>query len=314
VNVTSDHRVLDQALGDGWALYRGDCVEVAKGLPDESVHLSLYSPPFSSLYTYSDSERDMGNCSGDGEFFEHYGYLLPELYRATVPGRLSAVHCKQLVDYKGRDGAAGLRDFRGEIIRAHERCGWKYHSEVCIWTDPVLEMQRTKSHGLLYKQLRKDSTYSRQGLAEYVVVFRKWPESEDEEAREEPVSHAKDDFPLEAWQRYASPVWTDIRRTDVLNVQLAREDRDEKHICPLQLGVIERCVELWTNPGDVVLDPFAGLGSTLVRSVEMGRRAVGIELKGSYFDRARINVGRAEASAGVGSLLDELPEAEGSPA
>ncbi len=299
-------RVLDQAQGTDWILYRGDCVEVAKGLPDESVHLSLYSPPFSSLYTYSDSERDMGNCSGDAEFFEHYTHLLPEIFRATVPGRLTAVHCKQLVNYKGRDGTAGLRDFRGDIIRAHQAAGWVYHSEVCIWTDPVLEMQRTKAHGLLYKQLRKDSSFSRQGLAEYVVVFRKWPKDEREEALQEPVTHDKEGLSLEVWQRYASPVWMDIRRTDVLNVQEAREDRDEKHICPLQLDVIARCVELWTNPGDVVLDPFSGLASTGYEALQAGRRFVGIELKGSYFLKGARYLDGVENAPRQENLLDVL--------
>lgn len=299
-------KVLDQREGRGWALYRGDCVEVSKGLPDESVHLSLYSPPFSSLYTYSDSERDMGNCSGDEEFFEHYSHLLPELYRATVPGRLTAVHCKQLVNYKGRDGKAGIRDFRGDIIRAHQAAGWTYHSEVCIWTDPVLEMQRTKAHGLLYKQLRKDSSFSRQGLAEYVVVFRKWPDGEREESAQEPVTHTKDDLPLDVWQRYASPVWMDIRRTDVLNVQEAREGGDEKHICPLQLDVIARCVDLWTNPEDVVLDPFAGLSSVGYEALKVDRRFIGIELKESYFLKGARYLDGVENAPRQDSLLDPL--------
>ena len=299
-------KVLDQRRGRGWALYRGDCVEAAKGLPDDSVHLTLYSPPFSSLYTYSDSERDMGNCSGDEEFFEHYAHLLPEIFRATVPGRLTAVHCKQLVNYKGRDGTAGLRDFRGDIIRAHQAAGWTYHSEVCIWTDPVLEMQRTKAHGLLYKQLRKDSSFSRQGLAEYVVVFRKWPINEREEARQEPVTHDKEGLPLEVWQRYASPVWMDIRRTDVLNVQEAREDRDEKHICPLQLDVVERCVDLWTNPGDVILDPFAGLASVGYKALQSDRRFVGMELKESYFLKGARYLDGVENAPRQDSFLDAL--------
>ena len=297
-------KVVDQREGRGWALYRGDCVEVAKGLPDESVHLSLYSPPFSSLYTYSDSERDMGNCSGDAEFFEHYAHLLPEIFRATVPGRLSAVHCKQLVNYKGRDGASGLRDFRGDIIRAHQAAGFAYHSEVCIWTDPVLERARTNSQGLLYKQIRKDSSFSRQGLAEYVVVFRKWPGDETEEARQEPVTHTKETFPLEVWQRWASPVWFDIRRTDVLNVQEAREDRDEKHICPLQLGAIERVLGLWSNPGDVVLDPFAGLASVGYEALRADRRFVGIELKESYFLKGARYLAGVEDAPVQDSLLD----------
>lgn len=278
-------KVLDQAFGKNWAMYHGDSVGVNPGLPNNSIAFSIFSPPFSSLYIYNDSVADMGNSADDEEFFAHFNYLIPELYRVTIPGRLAAVHCKQLVNYKGRDGRAGLRDFRGEIIRhfvAHE---WAYHSEVVIWTDPVLEMQRTKAHGLLYKQVRKDASFSRQGLAEYIVVFRKWPDA-DEESLVEPVTHAKEDFPLEVWQRYASPVWFDIQRTDVLNIALARDDKDSKHICPLQLGVIERCLELWSNPGDVILDPFAGVGSVGYKAVQMQRRFVGIELKTSYFDQA----------------------------
>ncbi|MGH2478153.1 MAG: DNA methyltransferase [Ktedonobacteraceae bacterium] len=223
--------VIDQAFGDNWAMYRGDCVEVTKGMPHSSVDFSIFSPPFSNLYCYSDSERDAGNCAGDDEFFTHFDFLIPELLRVTRPGRLCAVHCKQLVSYKGRDGTAGLRDFRGEIIRHFSAAGWQYHSEVCIWKDPVIEMQRTKAHGLLYKQLRADSSFSRQGLPEYLLMFRKWPQDESEEEQIVPVTHTKDDFPLEMWQRYASPVWFDIRQTRVLNVQVARESQDEKHIC-----------------------------------------------------------------------------------
>jgi hypothetical protein len=251
----------------------------------------------------------MGNSAGDEEFFRHYDFVIRELYRTTVPGRLSAVHCKQLVNYKGRDGMAGLRDFRGEIIRAHVAAGWAYHSEVCIWTDPVLEMQRTKAHGLLYKQLRADSSFSRQGLAEYLVVFRKWPTSEHEEGLVEPVTHTKDSFPLDQWQNYASPVWMDIPRTAVLNVQLARDDQDEKHICPLQLPVIERAIELWSNHGDVICDPYAGVGSTGFVALQMGRRFVGAELKSSYFAQAVRFLKDAVVQAGQATLFDGLEDA-----
>jgi DNA modification methylase len=296
--------VLDQYVNEHVALYQGDCMEVLRGIPDAAIHLTVTSPPFAGLYTYSDSVRDAGNCADDAEFFSHFAYLIPELYRVTVPGRLAAIHCKQLVNYKGRDGMAGLRDFRGEIIRHFTDAGWAYHSEVCIWTDPVLEMQRTKSHGLLYKQLRADASYSRQGLPEYLLVFRRWAEGEGEEARIEPVTHTHESFPLELWQRYASPVWMDIRRTNVLNVQVAREDRDAKHICPLQLDVIERAIELWTNPGDVVLDPFAGIGSVGVIALRMKRRTCGVELKRSYFETATDNLERALAERGQATLFD----------
>lgn len=275
---------LDSAHGSDWTLYRGDCVDVCRQLPDRSVDLAIYSPPFSNLYIYSDSERDMGNCADDAEFLRHYRYLVTELFRLMRPGRVVAVHCKDLVNYKGRDGKAGLRDFPGEIIRMHQDAGFAYHSRFTIWKDPVIEMQRTKAHGLLYKQLRKDSTFSRQGLAEYVVVFRKW--ADETSADVEPVTHTEDSFPLDQWQKWASPIWDDINQTRVLNVTQARDDKDSKHICPLQLDVIERAVRLWTNPGDVVLSPFSGIGSEGVVTVNEGRKFIGIELKDTYFAAA----------------------------
>ncbi len=297
--------VLDQYVTERAALYNGDSIEIFGALPDNSIHLSVSSPPFSQLYIYSESERDCGNSADDAEFFQHYDHLIRELYRATVPGRLAAVHCKQLVNYKGRDGAAGLRDFRGEIIRRYTEAGWQYHSEVVVWTDPVHEMQRTKAHGLLYKQIRADASFSRQGMPEYLVVFRKWPKTEAEEALVDPVTHTREGFPLDVWQRYASPVWFDIARTDVLNVQLAREDRDEKHICPLQLRVIERVVELWSNPGDIVADPFAGIASTGVTALKMGRCFVGGELKPAYFKQGVRFLRDQEAAGMQPTLFDE---------
>ncbi len=303
-------KVLDQSFGQDWALYQGDCVEVTKGLPDASIHFSVYSPPFSNLYVYGDSECDFGNSADDDEFFAHFDFLIPELLRVTRPGRLCAVHCKDLVNYKGRDGAAGIRDFSGEIIRHFSAAGWQYHSKVVIWKDPVIEMQRTKAHGLLYKQLRADSTFSRQGMPEYLLLFRKWPRSEEEESSIEPVMHTKDDFPLDIWQRYASPVWFDIRQTRVLNVEQARESQDEKHICPLQLDVIERALQLWTNPGDVVFDPFAGLGSTGYEALRVGRRFLGVELKQSYYATAQKNLQRMVRSKTQATLFDCLEEEE----
>ncbi|MGH2371746.1 MAG: DNA-methyltransferase, partial [Chloroflexota bacterium] len=269
-----------------FTLRLGDSVETIRAIPDGTVDLTITSPPFSHLYIYSDALQDMGNSADDAEFFEHFAFLIPELHRVTRPGRLCAVHCKQLVNYKGRDGMAGLRDFRGALIAAFVAHGWAYHSEVVIWTDPVFEMQRTKSHGLLYKQLRKDSTFSRQGLPEYLLLFRRWPDGPEEEGQVEPVSHTHAEFPLEVWQRYASPVWFDVRRTDVLNVALAREERDSKHNCPLQLGIIERALDLWSNPGDLIYDPFAGVGSTGYLALRKGRRFEGGELKPSYFEQA----------------------------
>lgn len=297
--------VLNQFLGEDYALYHGDCNEVAKGLPDASIHFSIFSPPFSSLYIYSDSENDMGNCKDDAEFFQHFDFLISELFRVTVPGRLCAVHCKQLVNYKGRDGEAGLRDFRGEIIRHFTSDGWAYHSEVCIWKDPVIEQERTKAHGLLHNRMLIDSSISRQGLPDYLVVFRRWPKSEEEECKIEPVSHAgtcEEDFGMvppdsqhvrpwpKKWQQYASPVWFDIKQTNVLNIRQARESQDEKHICPLQLDVIERAIDLWTNPGDTVLSPFTGIGSEGYEALRLGRKFVGIELKRAYFDVACKNL------------------------
>jgi hypothetical protein len=286
-------------------MIQGDCVQAVSGLADGSIDFSIFSPPFSNLYTYSDAAEDMGNSTGDVEFFAHFGFLIPELLRVTRPCRLCAVHCKQLVNYKGRDGMAGLRDFRGDLIRAFIAHGWAYHSEVCIWKDPVIEMQRTKAHGLLYKQLRADGTFSRQGMAEYLLTFRRWSADERQDAEVLPVTHTKDDFPLEMWQRYASPIWMDIRQTNVLNVQIARDDRDEKHICPLQLDVIERAMTLWTNPTDVVLDPFAGVGSTGYVALKMERSFVGVELKERYCQVATANLDRALRERGQRDLFSE---------
>jgi DNA modification methylase len=298
-------KVLDQSFGESWALYQGDCVEVTKGMPNASVDFTIFSPPFSNLYIYSESDRDLGNSANDDEFFKHFDFLIPELLRITKPGRLCAVHCKNLVNYKSRDGEAGIRDFRGEIIRHFVAMGWAYHSEVVIWKDPVIEMQRTKANGLLYKTLRADSTFCRQGLPEYMLIFRKWPRNEMEESEILPVTHTRGDFPLPIWQRFASPVWFDIKQTNVLNVDQAREGQDEKHICPLQLGVIERCVQLWTNPGEIVFSPFAGIGSELYVALQQARRGIGIELKESYFLAAKKNLQRVLREMTQGTLFGD---------
>lgn len=295
--------VLAQEFGAGWAMYQGDCCKVIQGIPDDSVGISVFSPPFSQLYIYSDSVADMGNCANDDEFFAHFSYLVRELYRVTMPGRLAVVHCKDLPLYKGRDGAAGLNDFPGAIIRCFSDCGWTYHSRVTIWKDPVIEMQRTKNHGLLYKNLKANSCVSRQGMADYLVVFRKWlPEMESLNVN--PVTHRPEDFPLEQWQRWASPVWFDIDQTDVLNFQLAREAQDEKHICPLQLGVIERSLALWSNPGDLVFSPFAGIGSEGYVATKMRRQFVGVELKRAYWEVAVRNLRAASVESGQAGLFD----------
>lgn len=289
-----DIRVLNQSDGANWSLYHADCVDFTRQLPHESLDFAVYSPPFSNLYCYSDSDRDMGNCADDSEFLSQYSFFVNALYSAMRPGRIVAVHCKDLVNYKGRDGRAGLRDFPGELVRVHQDAGFAYHSRVTVWKCPVTEMQRTKAHGLLYKQLRKDSTFSRQGLAEYVLLFRKW--ADDDDADISPVTHTADSFPLDQWQEWASPVWMTIDQTDVLNVAQAREDKDEKHICPLQLDLIERCIRLWSNHGDVVFSPFAGIGSEGHVAVKHGRKFIGTELKDAYFRLAARNLRAAEAN------------------
>ena len=297
-----DSPAKQEASGRNWRLLNGDCVELVAAMDTDSIHYSVFSPPFASLYIYSDNARDMGNCADDAEFMASFLFLIRELYRVTKPGRLCSVHCKQLVDYKGRDGRAGMRDFRGDIIRAFESAGWKYHAEVCIWKDPVIEMQRTKAHGLLYKQLRADSSFSRQGMAEYLCTFRKWAGEEDVI---EPVTHTPDSFALPDWQEIASPVWTTIQQTNVLNVKIARESQDEKHLCPLQLDVIERALRLWSNPGDMILSPFAGIGSEGYISLKMRRRFIGCELKEAYFKQAVRNLGEIEAEVdGQTNLFD----------
>lgn len=267
--------------GPGWMMHQGDCVEVVtREIDDASIGCSVFSPPFSSLYTYNDSPRDMGNSTDDEEFFRHFGYLVDELHRVTMPGRLCCVHVSNLTTTKAFDGQIGLRDFRGDVIRCFTERGWIYHSDVTIWKDPVTAMQRTKALGLLYKQLRKDSAMSRQGLADYVLVFRKPGDNP------KPIEHTEESFPLEEWQKLASPVWDDIDQTDVLDYREAREDDDEKHICPLQLEVIRRCLRLWSTEGDTVLDPFAGIGSTGYVACDMDRKFVGVELKESYYLQA----------------------------
>lgn len=291
--------VLDQAIGSNFALYHGDCIEVVKGLPNDSIDFSVYSPPFSSLYTYSNSDRDMGNARDDGEFFAHFAFLVADLYRVLRPGRLMAVHCMNLPTSLTRDGVIGLKDFRGDLIRGFQAAGFVYHSEVTIWKDPVTAMQRTKALGLLYKQLKKDSAMSRQGLPDYLVVLRKPGENPA------PVTKTPEDFPVELWQQYASPVWMDINPSNTLQYRSAREHADERHIAPLQLEVIERAVRLWTNPGDVVLSPFAGIGSEGYVSLKLGRKFVGAELKASYYRQAAANLRGVEADL-QGSLFDDL--------
>lgn len=279
--------VLNQEINEKFSLYNGDSVEVLKGIPDNSIHYSIFSPPFASLYTYSNSDRDMGNSKTDDEFYEHFTFLVKELYRVTMPGRLLSFHCMNLPTSKVRDGVIGIKDFRGLLIRIFTDAGWIYHSEVCIWKNPVTAMQRTKALGLLWKQLKKDSAMSRQGIPDFIVTMRKPGDNPER------VTHTDESFPCNVWQKYASPVWMDINQSDTLQRKSAREDKDEKHICPLQLEVIKRCIELWSNPNDIVLDPFAGIGSTPYVALRMGRRGLGVELKESYYNQAVKNCNEA---------------------
>lgn len=287
-------RVIDhtRAEGKNWTLYHGDCVRGVATLPDSSVHLSVFSPPFVDLFTYSDDEQDMGNCNGLEEFMEAFHMLVDELHRVTMPGRLCAVHCLDLMSSKWKDGEIGLKNFSGEIVDAFMERGWLFHSRVTIWKDPVVEMQRTKALGLLHKQLKKDSAMSRTGNAEYVCVFRK------PGTNPEPISHTNDTYPVELWQRDASPVWMDVRQGNVLNGKAARAEQDERHICPLQLDVIERVIRLWSNPGDLVLSPFAGIASEGFQAIKMGRKFVGFELKESYWKEGQKYLEMAEAESG----------------
>jgi DNA modification methylase len=285
--------VLNESHGDNWSLYHADCVDFASQLPDECIDFSVYSPPFASLYVYSDSIADMGNNVDDDAFFEQYKYLIAEKFRITKQGRLTAVHCMDLPSSKTMHGYIGRRDFSGDIIRAHIEAGWIFHCRVTIWKDPVVEMQRTKALGLLHKQIKKDSCRSRMGNPDYMLIFYKPGENKN------PVTHTADDFPVEQWQKWASPVWMDINQTNVLNGKGAREQQDEKHICPLQLDVILRCLVMWSNKGDTVFSPFTGIGSEGYQSVKMGRRFVGTELKQSYFEQASRNLKMAESEKDV---------------
>lgn len=283
--------VLNQKVGQDYVMFNADCVEVVSQLPDNSVHFSIFSPPFSSLYTYSNSDRDMGN-STDDQFEQHFKFLIKELYRVLKPGRLISFHCMNLPTSKAHHGYIGIRDFRGDLIRWFQDEGFIYHSEVCIWKDPVTAMQRTKALGLLHKTIRKDSSMSRQGIPDYLVTVRKPGENE------EPISHTAEEFPVLMWQKYASPVWMDINPSDTLQFREARDEEDERHICPLQLQVIERALNLWTNPGDVVLSPFGGIGSEGYMSLQLGRKFVGVELKESYWNVACKNLEAAKKSMG----------------
>ncbi len=272
-------RCMNESHGRNFAVYNGDCVDIVGQLPDASIDFSVYSPPFGSLFVYSESAADMGN-STDEEFAKHYAWLVREKFRVTKPGRLTAVHCSDLPMTKWRDGAVGIKDFSGDIIRIHQDAGWIMHSRRTIWKCPVVEMTRTKHVGLLYKQLMKDSAKSRGGMPDYLITFVKPGENV------EPINHTPENFPLDQWQEWASPVWMSVDQSNVLNVKMAREGNDERHLCPLQLDVIERALIMWSNQGDTILSPFTGIGSEGVTSLRLGRRFVGTELKESYWKQA----------------------------
>ena len=299
--------ILDKTITDRYALYNGDTTEIITALPDNSVGLSVFSPPFSSLYTYSNSDRDLGNSKNDEEFFTHFKFIVKELYRILMGGRIVAIHCMQIPAMKERDGYIGIKDFRGDLIRLFQDCGFIFHGEVTIWKDPVVEMQRTKALGLLHKQLKKDSSRTRMGLPDYIVFMRKDGDNT------EPIEHTNENFPVDLWQDYASPVWREyaspvwwnINQSDTLN-RMFSDEESEKHICPLQLPVIERCVKLYSNEGDTVFTPFMGIGSEVYQSVKMGRKAVGIELKKEYYEQAVMNMKALDADRNQMTIEDML--------
>lgn len=297
--------VLNQHSGENFTIFNGDCIEVVNSLPENSLHLSIFSPPYASLYTYSNSDRDMGNSASDAQFYEHFDYLVAGLHRATKPGRIVCVDVMNIPAMKERDGFIGLKDFRGDIIRAFTKQDFIFHSEHCAWKDPLIEATRTKALGLMHKQLCKDSTRSRAGIPQYLLAFRKDGENP------EPVAHNNgleyfvgEDGPIhgtlshERWRRYASPVWMDINFSNTLNAKAAREAEDERHVCPMALDLIERAIHLWSNPGDVIFDPYSGIGSTGYMAIKTGRKFVGSELKTAYFNQAVKNIESARNDQG----------------
>jgi len=291
------HNVVDQFVTDEVALYCGDSTEVLSGIPSASVDFSIYSPPFSQLYVYSPSDRDLGNSRSDEQFLDHYGFIIREMLRVTKPGRISAVHVQQIATQKAKDGVIGLKDFRGDVIRAHQSAGWIYHGEVCIDKDPQAQAIRTHSKALLFTQFHKDSSWSRPALADYILLFK---------APGDNAVPIQPDLTNNEWIEYARPIWYGIRESDTLNVVEARENDDERHIAPLQLGTIERCIRLWSNRGETILSPFAGIGSELYQALKLRRRAIGIELKPSYWSVAVKNAQRAMDVREQGTLFSAL--------
>lgn len=315
--------IIDQLITPDFALYHGDCVEVLKGIPSDSLHMAVYSPPFGSLYSYTDAVQDMSNVRTDAEFFEGMRFMHAELARALMPGRLVACHCMNLPATIERNGYIGIKDFRGDLIRAFQQHGFIYHSEVVIWKDPLIAATRTHALGLAHKQIMTDSALCRQGIPDYLVVMRKpgknpepvshkpngfqrWIGPEDGEPKQNRNAEgAKNKYSHEVWQRYASPVWFDINPSDTLQKASARDDDDSRHICPLQLTVIRRAIELWSNPGDVVFSPFAGIGSEGYVAIQEGRRFVGAELKDTYYRQACGNLGRAMKESTKETLFNQ---------
>lgn len=308
--------ITDDAAGENWRLMLGDSCERLAELEDDSVDLSICSPPFASLFTYSPSVRDLGNSSTRGEFIEHYKFIIREQLRVTKPGRLACVHVQQLTTTKSTHGYSAMTDFRGEVIRAFQDEGWYFNGEVTVWKDPQAQSIRTRSHALAFATKNRDSSKTRPALADYLILFR---------APGDNVVPIKNDVSNDEWIEWASPIWSDIhdggwltddghvcpvwwgvKETNTLNTRVAKDSADERHICPLQLGFIERCVRLWSNPGELVLTPFAGIGSELYESVRLGRRAVGVELKPSYWATAVDNLRRLEADMAVPNLFDEV--------
>jgi DNA modification methylase len=300
-NIKDDYREGNE-MGKDWEMKLGDCVEKLKEVKSNSIHYYIFSPPFAQLYTYSNSIRDMGNCKDMDEFKKHFKFVLPELYRTLKPGRLLSFHCSNLMMSKGKDGVIGLKDFRGILIQLFIDAGFIFHSEVCIWKDPATAMQRTKSLTLLHKQVKKDSTRCAQGIPDYLVTMRKPGENTEQ------VKHTNESFPVEVWQKYASPVWFDIRQSNTLQRTSVREDKDEKHICPLQLEVVERAIQLWTNPGETVGSPYAGIGSEGYVALLQERKFIGIELKEVYYNQSIANLKMANKKKGMTLIGQSLFE------
>lgn len=310
--------IMNEQFGQNWAFYNADCVKFAQSLPDNSVDFSVYSPPFSSLYVYSESVADMGNVASDAEFIEQYRFIVREKFRTLRPGRLTAIHVKDLVYYQNasKDGSSGLRPFSDLCTQLHLEEGFTFHCRITIFRDPVLERAKTNAHGLLWKTFQKDASFCRVGMPEYLLVFRKWAK-EGEEGLVRPVAHPKGRVPLEAWQELASPVWNyqpkqsgrgdfDMPSTDVLNVKVAHDPDAEKHLCPMPLNITKKALALWTNEGDVVFSPFGGIGSEGVSALSMGRKFIGTELHPAYFNQGVKNLANAESSGRQESLFDLL--------